>query len=251
MSSTTIIAIITALIIGSFTLSGIFHTRQQALRKRKLILKLLKQKAEEALSAKTLLLQVDKDYDLILKLQIIAVNTLSKAVSLNHDDDAIQASLNTQKTKLNEYKRLQRDNEVTYWLTSDAELTSTQSQLASIDKLLDLYRNKGDLSESKHHELKHHLNSLRQQLSENTYLYQADIFGEQNNITSYQLYIKRAIQTIKKSNIEDTQKIQKIKRLSDRIQEVRNAGRANKLPNLIKPSESAALNDVEKVSISE
>lgn len=211
----------------------------------------LKQQADEVLSATSLLLIVDKDYDLILQLQALAVNTLSQALNLNPDDKEIQASLNTQKLNLNEYRQLQRQNEITYWLTSDAELTSTQSQLASIDKLLDLYRNKGDLSESKHHELKHHLNSLRQQLSENTYLYQADVFGEQNNITSYQLYIKQAIQAIKKSNMEGKQKIQKIKQLSERIQEVRKTGKANAFTNLIKPSESTALDDTEEVSIPE
>lgn len=251
MSPTAIITIITVFIIGSFALSGISYTRQQTLKKRKLMLKLLKQQVDEALSAIPLLLQIDKDYDLILQLQIVAVNTLSKVFTLNPDDKTMQASLNTQKTKLNEYKQHQRNNEITCWLASDAALIATQSQLTRIEKLLDLYRNKGEFSETKHLQLKHHLNALREQLSENTFLYQADIFGEQNNITSYQLYLKRAIQVIKKSNVESTQKIQKIKQLSDRIQEVRNTGKANNFTNLIKPSESTALDDTEEVSISE
>jgi ABC-type antimicrobial peptide transport system permease subunit len=251
MSSTAIIAIITTFIIGSFILSAISYTKQQALKKRKLMIKRLQQQADEALSSIPPLLKIDKDYDLILQLQTLAVNALSKTLNLNPEDKITQNNLNTQKIKLNEYTQLQRHDEITCWLTTDAELSSTQSQLSYIDKLLDLYRNNGGLSVTKHQELKHHLNALQQKLSINTYLYQADTHGEQNNITLYQHYIKRAIHVIKKTSIEASQKIQKIKELSERIQEVKRTGRANELVNLIKPSETIAIDGLEETSILE
>lgn len=215
------------------------------------MVKNLQQQANEALSYISLLLRVDKEYDLILQLQNLAVNALIKAFSLSPEDKLIQGALSTQKTKLNEYKQHQRQNEIACWLTSDAELSTTQSQLTCIEKLLDLYRNKGDLSFSKYQELQNHLNILRQQLFIKTYLYQADICAEQNNITSYQLYIKRAIQAIKKADIESSLKNKKIKALSDRIQDVKRTGKATDFKNFIKPNENASSESSEEIDFSE
>tara|TARA_R110002167_G_scaffold81044_15_gene222197 strand:+ start:335 stop:1090 length:756 start_codon:yes stop_codon:yes gene_type:complete len=251
MSSTAIIATIATFLIGSFILSAISYTKQQNLKKRKLILKRLQQQADETLSAIPLLLKVDSEYDLILQLQTLTVSALSKALSLNPADKIIQGNLNIQKGKQSEFKQLKRSNEVTCWLTSDTELASTQSQLAYIEKLLDLYQNNGSLNATKNQELKHHLNVLRHNISINTYLYQADTSGEQNNITSYQLYIKRAMQAIKKSPTDHVQKNQKIKELSERIQEVKRTGRTSGLVNFIKPIVTSAEVAIEETDISD
>jgi nitrogen regulatory protein PII len=206
-----------------------------------MMVKRYQQQADEALSYISLLLRIDKEYDLIFQLQGLVVNALTSALRINPEDKMVQTNLNTQKTKLNEYKQKQRNNDIVCWVSSDAELTSTQSQLAQVNKLLDLYRNKGDLSFAKHQELQAHVHELQQNLSTNTYLYQADLYGEQNNITSYQLYIKQAIQVIKKSNIDTNLKNKKIKELSDRIQDVKSTGRIGDFKNFIKPSETANL----------
>ena len=238
MPSITIIAVIALLIIGSFVVSAISYSRQQSLKKKKLMVKRYQQQADEALSFISLLLKIDSNYDLISQLQNLVVNALSSASRLNPADSLIQNNLMTQKSKLAEYKQNQRNNEVTCWVSSDAELTTTQTQLAQLNKLLDLYRNKGDLNFTRHQELQNHIHILQQNIATNTYLYQADLFAEQNNITSYQLYIKQAIQVIKKSHLDTNTKNQKIKELSERIQEVKRTGKTGDFKNFIKPDET-------------
>ena len=167
----------------------------------------------------------------------VKAGRLSSASKLTPEDQMTSNNLSTQKVKLNEYKSEQRSNKICCWLTSDSELTATQTQLAQLKKLFDLYRNKGDLSISKHQELQNHIQTLQLELSTNSYLYQADLCAEQNNITSYQLYIKQAIQVIKKSSTEIDQKNKKIKELSDRIQEVKRTGKVSNFTNFIKPTD--------------
>ena len=251
MPSTIIIAVIAVLIIGSFVFSGISYSRQQALKKRKYLVKQFQQQADEAQSHISLLLRIDKDYDLIFKLQSLVVNALSSAFALNSENPVLKNNLSTQKMKLNDYKENQRNNDITCWVTSDNELSSTQTQLSQINKLLDLYRNRGALNPSAHQELQSHVQTLLQTLSTNTYLYQADIYAEQNNITSYQLYIKQAIQVIKKSTIETNQKNQKIKELSDRIHEIKRTGKVSGLKNFIKPAEIVVEEVNQETEISE
>ena len=238
MPTTFIIAVIAVLIIGSFVVSAISYSRQQALKKKKQMVKRYQQQADEALSYISLLLRVDEHYDLISQLQILVVNALTSAVRLNPDDKQLQSHLNTQSIKLNEYRDKQRHNEVCCWVTSDSELASLQSQIGQINKLLDLYRNKGDLNFARHQELQSQVHKLQQDLSINSYLYQADCFAEQNDITPYQLYIKQAIQTLKKSSIDAKLKNNRIKELSDRIQAVKTTGKANVLPSFIKKSDT-------------
>tara|TARA_R110002072_G_scaffold24747_3_gene83692 strand:- start:31440 stop:32222 length:783 start_codon:yes stop_codon:yes gene_type:complete len=237
MHPTFIIALIAALIIGSFIVSAISYSRQQALKKKKQMVKRYQQQADEALSYISVLLQIDEQYGLITQLQILVINALSSAARLNPDDRQLQSHLSTQNNKLNEYKGEQRPNEVYCWARSDSELASIQSQLSQLSKLFDLFRNKGDLNPAKHQELQVQVQKLQHELSTNTYLYQADCFAEQNNITPYQLYIKQAIQVIKKSNISTKFKNERIKELSDRIQEVKRTGKTSNLKNFIKKSE--------------
>lgn len=237
MSSIYIISAIVILIVCSFIISAISYTRQQALKKRKLFIKRYVQQADEALAFISLLLRVDQSYDLIIQLQNLAVNAFYSAFSINTDDLSIQQNLKAQKVKLDEYKAHQRQNEVFPWLTTDAEHTATQSQLTQIQKLLDTYRNKGSLKINTHQELTNHIQQLKNQLSINSYLYQADLYGEQNNITSYQLYIKQAIQAIKKSNMDTDEKNKQIKQLSERIQDVKRTGKTTGYSNFVKPNE--------------
>ncbi len=237
MPSTFIIAIIAFIIIASFIISAISYSRQQALKKRNQMVKRYLQQADEALSFISLLLRIDKEYDLIIQLQNLVINALSSAYKLNPEDQMIINNLNTQKNKLKEYQKKQRSTQVCCWLSSDSELNTTLTQLGQLNKLFDLYRNKGDLSFTKHQELQKHLFHLQQEVSTNTYLYHADLFAEQNNITSYQLYIKQAIQVIKKSMLEANEKNQRIKELSDRIQEARRTGKVSDLESFIKPKD--------------
>ena len=152
MPSTFIIALIAALIIGSFIVSAISYSRQQALKKKNQMVKRYQQQADEALSYIGLLLRLDKNYDLVTQLQILVVNALTSALRLTPENKQLKNHLNTQHIKLTEFKSKQRPYEVNCWVTSDSELASLQSQISQLNKLLDLYRNKGDLNFTKHQE---------------------------------------------------------------------------------------------------
>jgi hypothetical protein len=241
MPTTYIIATIAIIILASFIVSAVSYSKQQALKKINHMVKRYHQQADEALSFISLLLRIDEEYDLIIQLQNLVVNALSNAFKFNSQDQMILNNLNTQKTKLNKYKDKQRSIELCCWFTSNSELNTNLSQLAQLNKLLDLYRNKGDLSFSKHQDLQSHIHKLQQELTINSNLYQADLCAEQNNITSYQLYIKRAIQVIKKSTTDSIEKNKMIKVLSERIKEVKRTGKTNNFKNFIKPTEDIAI----------
>lgn len=238
MPSTFTLGMITLIIIGSFVISGYSYARQQALKKRKQMVRKLQLQADEALAFQALLLRIDSSYDLLIPLQSIVVNALSMAQRITPDDSMIAHNLKVQTGRLADYKSNKRDNSVFCWSASDAELAQAQSSLSQIHKQLDLYRNRGDLSIAQHQNLQSHLKKLQLDLAANTYLYQADNYAEQDNMASYQLYIKQAIQVIKKADIDGDKKNVRIRELSELINEVKRTGKVNHLTNFIKPKEA-------------
>lgn len=235
MPSVFTLGMITLIIIGSFVVSGYSYARQQALKKRKQMVRKLQLQADEALAFQSLLLRIDASYDLLVPLQSIVVGALSMALKITPDDTMLSHNLKIQHGRLSEYKNNKRDNAVFCWSNSDAELAQAQAYLSQLHKQLDLYRNRGDLSIAQHQQLQNHLKKLQLDLATNTYLYQADNYAEQNNMASYQLYIKQAIQVIKKSGIDGDQKNARIKVLSEFINDVKRTGKVNHLNNFIKP----------------
>ena len=236
MPSTFTLGMITLIIIGSFVVSGYSYVRQQALKKRKQMVRKLQLQADEALAFQELLLRIDASYDLLVPLQSIVVNALTMARKVSPDETLLTHNLKVQSGRLADYKNGKRDNAVLCWCGSDAELAQAQTQLGLIHKQLDLYRNRGDLSIAQHQHLQSHLRKLQLDLAANTYLYQADNYAEQDNMTSYQLYIKQAIQVIKKSDTPSDQKNIRIKELSECINEAKRTGKVNHKSNFIKPT---------------
>lgn len=235
MPSTFTLGMIALIIIGSFVISGYSYSRQQALKKRKQMVRKLQLQADEALAFQALLLRIDASYDLLVPLQSIVVGALSMAQKITPDDTMLAHNLKVQNARLAEYKKNKRDNAIFCWSRSDAELAQAQTQLGQIFKQLDLYRNRGDLSIAQHQKLHSHLKKLQLDLATNTYLYQADNCAEQGNMASYQLYLKQAIQVIKKTEMDDEQKNARIRELSECINEVKRTGKMNHLTNFIKP----------------
>jgi hypothetical protein len=236
MPSTFTLGMITLVIIGSFIISGFSYARQQALQKRRQIVRKLQLQADEALAYQSLLLRIDADYELLTVLQGIVVNALKKALAVSPDDNLLKQNLQAQQARLTEYNAHKRTNEIYCWGHSDAELSQGQMQLAQLSKQLDLFRNRGELSIAQHQNLQQHLKQLQLDFAVNSYLYQADIYAEQNNLASYQAYIRQAMQIIKKSDTEAEQKNNRIKALSERINEAKNTGRIQQLSPLIKPA---------------
>lgn len=235
MPTTFTIGMLALVVIGSFVISGYSYARQQALKKRKQAVRKLQLTADEALNFQSLLLKIDPSYVLLIKLQTLAVDALSKAKEIIPDDSLVAHNLKVQQNRLKDYKDNRRENPITCWSVSDAELAQGQAMLGQLNKLLDLFRNRGDLSVNQHQHLHQHLKKLQLDFTANSYLYQADHFAEQGNLASYQLYMKQAIQVIKKSDLNDEEKNKRIKTLTDRINEVKSTGKLNQLTNLVKP----------------
>ena len=238
MPTTFTIGMLTLLVIGSFVISGYSYARQQALKQRRETVRKLQLQADEALNFQTLLLKIDPSYELLTKLQTLAVDALRKALEITPDDSLLAHNLKAQRQRLSDYQNHKRESQIKCWCISDAELAQGQSQLAQLDKLLDLFRNRGDLTIAQHQLLHRHLQKLQVDFTANSYLYQADHFAEQGNLASYQLYIKQAIQIIKKSYLDEDEKNNSIKILTERLNEVKSTGKLNQLSNLIKPENS-------------
>ncbi len=240
MMTTYILGAIALVLIGSVTVSGIVYARQQDLQKRKQMVRKLIAEADEAIAFQSLLLKIDERFDILIKLQNIVVAALKKAQKITPADKMIQHNLSTQAARLDEFNHNKREQPVVCWSTSDAELVHYQTRISQLSKLLDIYRNRGDLSIAEHQAMQTQLKELQFKFTHNSLLYQADTFAEQNNITSYQLYIKQAIQTIRKSDMADDEKNTRIKELSERINSVKETGRTEQLPPFIKINSSNA-----------
>jgi len=220
MSVSTIITIITVFIILSMVVSGISYSRQQAMAKLQKKISQYRQQADEALEHVALLLKVDPDYQLMTQLQTLAVSTLQLANNLSPHDQIISDNLRIQKQRLSEFKANSRDNQIIEFVETETELNQLKLQIAQIGKLLDIYRNRGELSIDKSNTFNAHLKELQLELTINSHLNQARKCGERNDITSYQMHIKQAREVVKKSAIEESKKNKKIKELTDILNEV-------------------------------
>lgn len=221
MSVSMIISVISVLIVFSMIVSGVSYSRQQAMEKRQRQISKYRQQADEILGHIQLLLKVDPEYNLIIQLQNLAVNTLQSAYNLAPQDQITNDNLKNQKHRLQEFKDGQRDHEVHDYIETSTELSQSQLQLGQIDKLLDIYRNRGALSFQKSNEFKDHLKKIKLNLTVNSHIHQAKCCGENNDILMYQMHIKQAREVLKKSHLEENVKNKRIKKLTEILNEVK------------------------------
>jgi len=221
MPVSTIITIITVLILCSMIISGISYSRQQALAKLQKKISQYRQQVDEALGHTALLLKVDPDYQLITHLQAFIVNTLQIANKLSPQDQIIFDNLRIQKQRLNEFKENKRENQVIEFFETETELNQLKSQIGQISKLLDIYRNRGELSIDKSNAFNTHLTEISLELTINSHMNQARKCGEKNNATMYQMHIKQAREVVKKSSLEENEKNRRIKELTNILNNVK------------------------------
>ncbi len=245
MSSTLIIGLIAGIIVISLVASGISYSRQQAMKRRKTQIAKLRQQADEALAFITLLLKIDEKYIVILQLQSLAVSSLKKAFELAPEDPLITNNLAIQQDRLNSYKAGQRSNKVKCYMRNDTELGQAQSQLGQIGKLIDIFRNKGLIPSANATTLHEHLQHLKEELNINSNLYQADCFAEDGDLTMYQMHIKQALDSIKRSSLDNDTKNKRIKELSDVLSEIRRTNRILEDKTFIKPKKKKPTNTPE------
>jgi hypothetical protein len=243
MTITLAISVITAIIIISMIASAISYSRQQSMKRKRLKISQYRQQADEVLSYLSLLLKIDSQYELITHLQSLAVNSLKKAYQLAPEDPLIKNHLQIQQSRLQSYKDGQRDNTIARYVTSDTELTQSQSQIGQISKLIDIYRNKGQLTTGKAQELQAHLQTVKVDLNINSNLYQADTFAEEGDITMYQMHVKQALEILKKTPVENKAKNARIRQLSELLKEAKRTNKIAGNKSLIKPDENSNEHD--------
>jgi len=221
MDITLVFGIIATLILVSMVLSGISYNRQQAMKKRRAQINRFKHQADELYGVISLLLKIDEKYELICELQNIVVNSLHGAHSLAPEDPLLASSYQTQAARFQQLKTSTRENKASCYTTNDAELNQAMSQLSHLSKVLDIYKNRGTIAVAKHQDLCNHLQTLRVDLDINSNLFQADNFAANGDITMYQMHLKQALEVLKRSTIESTEKHERIKYLSDMLTEVK------------------------------
>jgi hypothetical protein len=217
-------------------LSGISYSRQQAMKKKQKKINQYRQQADDLLGHIALLLKVDSDYQLITQLQILTVNTLQLANNLSPHDPIISGNLRIQKQQLNNFKEYKRENQVIEFFESETELNQLKSQTGQIDKVIDIYRNRGELSLDKSNAFHEHLKKVNLELTINSHMNEARKCGEKNNMTMYQMHIKQVREIVKKSSLDENDKNKRIKELTEILNEVK---RTNKVvaDNTVKPAE--------------
>ena len=178
MPVSTIITAITILILLSLIISGISYSRQQAMAKLRIKISQYRQQSDELLGHIALLLKVDPQYQLITQLQVIAVNTLKLANSLSPTDQIISDNLRIQNQRLSELKEKKREEPAVEFFETETELNQLKSQIAQISKLLEIYRNRGELSIDKSNTYNAHLKKISFELTVNSHMNQARKCGE-------------------------------------------------------------------------
>jgi len=238
MDITLVFGIITTLILASMVLSGISYNRQQSMKKMRTKINRFKHQADELYGVISLLLKVDDKYELICELQNIVVSSLHGAHLLAPEDTLIATSYQTQATRFQQLKTSTRENKVTCYTTNDTELSQAMSQLMQLSKILDIYKNRGTIAVAKHQELSNHLQTLRVDLDINSNLFQADNFAANGDVTMYQMHLKQALEVLKRSTIENTEKHERIKFLSTMLTEVKKTNTVISDQKLLKPAAS-------------
>ena len=221
MPVSTIITAITILILLSLIISGISYSRQQAMAKLRIKISQYRQQSDELLGHIALLLKVDPQYQLITQLQVIAVNTLKLANSLSPTDQIISDNLRIQNQRLSELKEKKREEPAVEFFETETELNQLKSQIAQISKLLEIYRNRGELSIDKSNTYNAHLKKISFELTVNSHMNQARKCGERDDVATYQMHLKQARDLIKKSEMEENEKNKRIKELNDILNEVK------------------------------
>ena len=221
MPVSTIITAITILILLSLIISGISYSRQQAMAKLRIKISQYRQQSDELLGHIALLLKVDPQYQLITQLQVIAVNTLKLANSLSPTDQIISDNLRIQNQRLSELKEKKREEPAVEFFETETELNQLKSQIAQISKLLEIYRNRGELSIDKSNTYNAHLKKISFELTVNSHMNQARKCGERDDVATYQMHLKQARDLIKKSEMEENEKNKRIKELTDILNEVK------------------------------
>ena len=234
MTVITIAAIITVLVILSLIFSGISHSRQQALAKRKKTINQCLQQFEELSGHIELLLKADPEYQLLTLLQSLAIRSLQNAHNLSPNDPTISDNLAIQQKLLTNLKENKRENKVIEFLDTVPELNLLKSEIGQLLKAIDIYKNRNILTIGQHQIFYKHLNKLNFDLTVNSLMNQANIAGKQNDTSAYKAHIQQAREMIKRSELEEDEKNKRVKELTELINEV---NRTNKIPENLENTE--------------
>lgn len=221
MSATAIILSVVFLLIASLALSAFIYTRQQSLAKRRTKVMFYKQQADEMLGYLALLLALDPNYELILLLQKRVIHMTRNASELIPQDAMLRDTLRKHQHNLTKYEKHQRDNDLTLYLLSDAELNQAQSQLTQLSKLLDMFCAQALITHDDVDRLKQHVRELRLNLEVCSHLEQANRYAQAKDFVMYQMHVKHAREALRKTSIEVAGKEKKIDHLSEALRLVK------------------------------
>jgi hypothetical protein len=221
MSANMIIALVLAILIASLAISAITYVRQQTLAKRQAKVRHFKQQADELLAARTLLLSIEPDYELIIVLQKRMIHFITQACELMPLDPALQATLKKQQLSLIQFERQSRDNPVAPYLLNDGELNQALYLLTQLPKTLDLLTRQAVLSAADSERLQGRLRNLRLNLEVNSCLAQANEYARKNDLVMYQVRVKQARETLKKTSVPIGDREARMQLLSDALSKVK------------------------------
>ncbi len=217
MSNTFIILSIVIVILVSLLISAISYHRQQNIARKQKKLKMYNKQIEELSRFRNLLLQVDSGYELLCLVQQDIVTALKNSVELEKSDLSLTKQLEAQQQNLSMFQASKRTNEIKSCMTSDAELNGALFQLNQLLKALDLKKNGGQLSDSRHAELRSRIQYIKFNLEIETNLFKAEEYAHKRDVVMYQLHLKKARDILKKAPIDNDTKNKRIRELTEKI----------------------------------
>jgi len=225
MSTSFAILTIVGIILISLAVSAISYNRQQAIAVRKKKLNSLHKQMVELSEYRNLLLKIDPTYDLICFLQRNILYALRNALELAPSDTDLNQQLQTQSANMEHYESGKRDNNLKPFFVTDGELNAAQILMSQLLKTLELKKNNNQLSASQHAHFVTHIHNIRSELEIESHLAQANNYAQKRDMVMYQLHLKKARDALKKAPLDSDVKNQKVKELTELLNESKKGGR--------------------------
>jgi|GEM_PF-5542943 len=215
-------SILGGVVLVSVIISTVAYSREQARELKKSQIRQIKHRIGRYHDMLYTLLNMDKEYDLILMVHHQILGLLGKLLLLEPDNDRFSQMFEEEKILHTEYQNNKRTQEVSTVLTSDQEINAANFQLMQISKLILKNKDNNLLSAAKATELYNLIKKLRLNIEVNSHEAQAEAYIKNNDRILAQSHFKQAREALKNTTIEYPEKNSHIKTLSEKIQVLSN-----------------------------
>ncbi|MCP5161758.1 MAG: hypothetical protein H7A00_08820 [Hahellaceae bacterium] len=209
--------ILGTIFIASAIFSGLAYRKQQALSFRKSQIRQIKSRIDSLKDNLSMLLRVDKEYQLIQLIQEQIILFSKKLTDLAPEDEALLRQLDEELKLADLFENKNRPNDIRQAMDNDQELSIANFQLVQAAKFLNKHKKQGRIPQGKYSELILHLQRLTLDVDVASHIAQADRYIAANDRIIAQSHLKQAKETLRTNPIDYPEKAELMKDLGDRI----------------------------------